>query len=167
VPANFEDQLAIVGELLREVDRMEQAERRRADASVRGYEQELRLAGLAQRIAQSYTIVEGVLAFVARRVDRRPVGGDDWHRVLISRCAAPFEKPARPALVSAELAEELRELCAFRHVVRNVYPTRLDPDKVNEHLRRLIRAARLFGNEFRGFASARAPRAAGRKRSTK
>ena len=71
MPASFEDQLAVVAELLREVRRMEEGEKRHsARSSTGGYERELRLAGLAQRVAQAYTIIEGVLAYVARRLVR-------------------------------------------------------------------------------------------------
>lgn len=158
MPARFEDQLAIVEELLREVGRMEEGERRHSAAPSPGsYERELRLAGLAQRIAQAYTIIEGVLAYVARRIDRAPVAGPDWHKELIARCARPFDDPARPAVVSAALAEDLLELCEFRHVVRNIYPTRLDGSRVRENLRRLIRAARAFGAETRAFAAGLSP----------
>ena len=73
MPASFEDQLAVVAELLREVARMEKGEKRHsARPSPDSYERDLRLAGLAQRIAQAYTIIEGVLAFVARLVHRAP-----------------------------------------------------------------------------------------------
>ena len=166
VPASFEDQLAVVDELLREAARMEDGEKRFAEGpSPGGYERELRLAGLAQRIAQSYTIIEGVLAYVARRIDRAPVTGEDWHKKLISRCARPFDVPKRPAVVSATLAEDLLELCEFRHVVRNIYPTRLDAPRVRENLRRLIRATRAFGAEARGFAESLSPaRKSGRGR---
>lgn len=154
VPASFEDQLAIVEELLREVDRMDAGEKRfAAGPSPGGYERELRLAGLAQRIAQAYTIIEGVLAFVARRIDRAPVTGEDWHKKLISRCAQPFDGPKRPAVISAALAEELLELCEFRHVVRNIYPTRLDEPKVRENLERLMRAVRDFGAQCKALAA--------------
>jgi len=85
--------------LLREVRRMEGGEKRVSRRPPPGgYERELRLAGLAQRVAQAYTIIEGVLAFVARRIDRVPVTGEDWHKKLISRCAQPFAGPKRPAL---------------------------------------------------------------------
>jgi hypothetical protein len=153
VPASFEDQLGIIDELLRQVARMERAERR-TGASRRpgGYERELRLAGLAQHIAQAYTIMEGVLAFVARRMDCVPVTGGDWHKELIRRVSQPFERPARPTLISAPLASDLRELCEFRHVVRNIYPTHLDEARVRENLERLIRAARSLGTEARAFA---------------
>lgn len=156
VPASFEDQLAIVEELLREVQRMEDGEKRVARPPS-AYERELRLAGLAQRVAQSYTIIEGVLAYVARRIDRDPVAGDDWHKKLISRNARPFDDPARPAVISAALATELAELCEFRHVVRNIYPTRLDEPKVKQNLERLIRAARTFGVECKRFAASLSP----------
>ena len=153
MPATFKDQLAVVEELLHEMDRMEAGEKRAAARPPGGYERELRLAGLAQRIAQGYTIIEGVLAFVARRIDRAPVAGEDWHKKLVSRCAQPFDHPKRPAVVSPALAEELLELCEFRHVVRNIYPTRLDEPKVRENLARLIRAARDFDAQSRAFAA--------------
>lgn len=163
MPATFRDQLAIVEELQAEVRRMESGEQRYAAASPPGgYERELRLAGLAQRIAQSYTIMEGVMAFVARRIDRSPVAGEDRHRELIERCAQPREEAKRPAVVSAALAGELLELCQFRHVVRNIYPTRLDEARVRENLARLIRAARAFGAQCSVFAAS--PSAAGKSR---
>jgi hypothetical protein len=172
VPATFRDQLAILEELHSEVRRMEEGERRaRAAKAPDPYERELRLAGLAQRIAQSYTIMEGVMSFVARRIDRSPVAGEDWHRKLIERCAQPRQEVKRPALVSAALAGELVELCQFRHVVRNIYPTRLDEARVRDNLARLIGAARAFEAECRAFAASlpRTPspraRAAGTRRS--
>lgn len=154
VPASFKDQLAIIEELLAEVRRMESGEKRfSAGPSPGAYEREIRLAGLAQRVAQAYTIIEGVLAFVARRIDRAPVTGEDWHRKLILRSSRPLEDAKRPAVISAALAEDLLELCQFRHVVRNIYPTRLDAPRVRENLERLIRAARAFGAECDAFAA--------------
>ena len=158
MPASFRDQLAVVQELLREVEHMERGEKRfAAGPSPGGYERGLRLAGLAQRVGQAYTIIEGVLAFVARRIDRAPVTGEDWHKKLISQCAHPFDDPKRPAVVSGPLAEDLLELCEFRHVVRNIYPTRLDEPRVRENLERLIRAARAFGEECKTFAATVSP----------
>jgi hypothetical protein len=94
VPAAFDDQLVIIEELLREVARMEEGEKRYSEGPApAGYERELRLAGLAQRVAQGYTIIEGVLAFVARRIDRAPITAEDWHKQLIGRCARPFDDP--------------------------------------------------------------------------
>lgn len=167
MPASFEDQLAVVAELLREVERMEEGESRHsARPALDGYERDLRLAGLAQRIAQAYTIVEGVLGYVARRIDRAPVAGEDWHKKLIVRCARSYEDPKREAVISASLADDLLELCEFRHVVRNIYPTRLEAARVRENLRRLIRATRSFDTQTRAFGASLAPaRRAGRKRS--
>jgi ribonuclease HepT-like protein len=157
VPATFRDQLAVLEELVSEVGRMEKGEQRAATRRAPdAYERELRLAGLAQRIAQAYTIIEGVLDFVARRLDHDPVTGEDWHKQLIARCARSFEYPARPAVLSASLADELRELCQFRHVVRNIYPTRLDEARVTDNLARLITAARALSAECKAFAARRA-----------
>ena len=137
MPASFKDQLVVVEELLREVERMESGERRfSARRSPGGYERELRRAGLG---------------------DRAPVTGEDWHKALIARCSQPFAEPPRPAVVSPPLAADLLELCEFRHVVRNIYPTRLDEAKVRENLQRLIRAARTFGEACEVFAAGLAP----------
>jgi hypothetical protein len=165
VPASFEDQLAIAEELLRDVDRMARAERRAAARRPRdAYERELRLAGLAQRIAQAYTLMEGVLAYVARRIDRVPPTGADWHKKLIARCAQPFDRPRRAAVLSAPLAADLLELCEFRHVVRSIYPTRLDETRVRQNLALLVRAAPAFGAETRAFAASLAARGRVRRR---
>lgn len=167
MPASFDDQLAVVEELLLEVKRMADGEKRHAARTSRGgYESELRLAGLAQRIAQAYTIMEGVLAFVARRIDRAPLTGEDWHKQLIARSAQPLDNPKRPAVLSAALAEDLLELCEFRHVVRNIYPTRLDAARVRAHLQRLIRTTQAFGAQAREFAASRSPaRRPGRRKT--
>jgi hypothetical protein len=55
--------------------------------------------------------------------------------------------------VPPALAEDLLELCEFRHVVRNIYPTRLDEARVRENLERLIRAARSFSAACETFAA--------------
>jgi hypothetical protein len=146
---------------------MEAGEKRHsAGPSPDGYERDLRLAGLAQRIAQAYTIIEGVLAYVARRIDRAPVAGEDWHKKLIARCTKAYEDPKRPAVVSGALAEDLLELCEFRHVVRNIYPTRLEAPRVRENLRRLIRTTRAFAAEAKTFAAGLSPaRRSGRRQS--
>jgi len=165
VPASFEDQLAVVAELVGEVGRMQKGEKRHAARRpADSYERDLRLAGLAQRIAQAYTVIEGVLAYVARRIDRAPVMGGDWHKKLIARCAKGFEDPQRPAVISAALAEELLELCEFRHVVRNIYPTHLETPRVRDNLKRLIRVAGMFDADARTFAAGLSPeRRSGRR----
>ncbi len=154
MPANFDDQLEVVAELVREIARMESAEKR--IAGKRGsdaYEQELRLAGLAQRISQSYTVIEGVLNFVARRIDGEPVTGEDWHKKLLARCVHGYGNPGRPPVISEESNRDLLELCEFRHVIRNIYPTRLEAARVQENLRRLIRAVRRFQVEVAAFSA--------------
>ena len=165
MPASFEDQLAVVAELVGEVGRMQKGEKRHAARRpADSYERDLRLAGLAQRIAQAYTVIEGVLAYVARRIDRAPVMGEDWHKKLIGRCARGFEDPQRPAVISAALAEELLELCEFRHVVRNIYPTHLETSRVRDNLKRLIRVAGMFDADGRTFAAGLSPeRRSGRR----
>ena len=98
---------------------------------------------------------------VARRIDGEPVTGDDWHKKLLARCVRAYGNPARPALLSEESNLELLELCEFRHVIRHIYPRRLEAARVQENLRRLIRAVRRFQLEAAAFSPLNAK---GRKR---
>jgi len=103
VPAGFKDQLAIVAELLREVARMEEGERRSTARTRSGYERELRLAGLAQRVAQAYTMIEGVVAYGARRVC--DAAARTANPTPLNRAAAGFAvTPARAAPRAAAAA---------------------------------------------------------------
>src|SRR3972149_60357 len=100
---------------------MEAGEKRASGARARGgWGGALRLAVLAQRIAQAYTIIGGVLASAARRIDRAPLTGEDWRKKLITKCSQALDTPQRSAVISAALAEDLLELCEFRHAGRNI-----------------------------------------------
>lgn len=159
MPVPFADQKLLLDELVAVVRALERGERAfRPPAAFSTHARDMHLAGLAQSIAQAYTRVEGLLNFVARQVDADPVVGESWHRMLLIRVRQP-RTGVRPAVISSESSEELRELLSFRHVVRSHYPTELEEPPVRAHLARLVRATRRFSREYRRFLAQMAPRA--------
>ena len=119
---------------------------------------------LALKLHNFYTGCERIFQTVVSELNGAPPSGFDWHRRLLERMGATWG--GRPAVLSAVSVEGLREYLAFRHVVRNIYPTRLDEAKVRENLQRLIRAARAFGEacEQFGTLALRPPKRARRPR---
>lgn len=76
-----------------------------------------------------YSGFERIFALIAETVDKEMPQGEKWHLLLLERMLA--EKPgARPAVISPASWKTLNELRGFRHVVRNVYTHKFDPDKV-------------------------------------
>jgi uncharacterized protein YutE (UPF0331/DUF86 family) len=58
----------------------------------------------------------------------------------------------RPAIISIELKEKLEEYRGFRHVVRNVYTYRLDPEKVKPLVKSIRSVRKKLEKELSGFA---------------
>lgn len=76
-----------------------------------------------------YAGLEKAFASVAARVDRSTPSGDAWHAELLLQMAA--ELPGvRPPVISLGLMDSLDRYRGFRHVVRNVYASQLDPRQI-------------------------------------
>ena len=72
----------------------------------------------------------------ARHVDRAVPDGEAWHRQLATRMAQAVPD-VRPAVISPEIATDLDEYRRFRHLVRNLYATKLVPAKMQRLVERL------------------------------
>lgn len=87
------------------------------------------LDSVALNLHGFYSGFERIFALIAETVDKEMPQGEKWHLLLLERMLA--EKPgARPAVISPASWKTLNELRGFRHVVRNVYTHKFDPDKV-------------------------------------
>ena len=64
-------------------------------------------------------------------VDGVKPDGENWHQTLLLQVAVD-RPPARPALISESVREQLDDYRGFRHVVRNVYTFSFDPEKVED-----------------------------------
>ena len=76
-----------------------------------------------------YSGLERVFELVAQHLDQRLPAGPTWQRELLEHMAQDL--PAvRPAVISRPVAQALDQLRHFRHLVRNLYATDLEPDRM-------------------------------------
>jgi hypothetical protein len=89
------------------------------------------LDSVALNLHGFYSGFERLFALIAETVDKDMPQGEKWHLQLLERMLAA-KNSARPAVISAASWETLNELRGFRHIVRNVYTHKFDPDKVGK-----------------------------------
>jgi len=85
--------------------------------------------GVALNLHAFYVGVERVLQMIVREIDGAEPQGGEWHREILSQCAAAVTD-TRPAVLHMPTRDALDEFRAFRHVVRNVYAFSLRPDRL-------------------------------------
>ena len=99
-----------------------------------------------------YTGAEHIFVRLAEEINGGVPRGDQWHRQLLHDMAIPVPD-VRPAVISADLAEELGEFLRFRHVFRNVYGFVLKADRLAALQEKLPRVLDEFLTEIREFIS--------------
>ena len=83
---------------------------------------------VAYTLHNLYTALEAYFLRVAKFFENSLDEGG-WHHQLVSRMALDIPG-IRPALLGGDLTEGLDELRRFRHVFRNLYKSRLQPERV-------------------------------------
>ncbi|MBC7251542.1 MAG: hypothetical protein H5T62_14820 [Anaerolineae bacterium] len=76
-----------------------------------------------------YSGLGRLFELVARHVDGTLPGGATWHRDLL-RMVSRETTNVRPAVIDTDTASNLDEFRRFRHLVRNVYTTNLQPERM-------------------------------------
>lgn len=105
------------------------ATNRKADGRIRhGADDELDWAALGYTIHNLYNLMETYFLRVAKFFENE-LPPAPRHRGLIDRMTLEIAG-VRPRLLDRPLAGDFHELRAFRHVFRNLYGSRLDPDRV-------------------------------------
>ena len=100
----------------------------RADGRIRhGATDELDWAALGYTIHNIYNALESHFLRISRFFEN-DLPPSTWHRELVERMTIEIEG-LRPRLLDSSLAQDIHELRAFRHVFRNIYGTRLDPER--------------------------------------
>jgi len=67
-----------------------------------------------------YCGVEKIFERIARVIDGKVPGGEDWHTQLLNRIGAPLHQ-IRPPIITEKMREKLKEYLRFRHLFRNIY----------------------------------------------
>jgi hypothetical protein len=83
-----------------------------------------------------YSGLERLFELIAVELDGGPLGGDAWHIELLRQMTLDVPD-VRPAVLSATTMEQLDEYRRFRHLIRNIYATDLDPERMRPLVSRL------------------------------
>jgi len=140
--------------LLEELSYLPEVERfleRALAALERAPEDEAAIPGVAVAgaVADAYLLMENVLKRISQTFEGLPTGAD-WHRELLDGAAREIED-IRPPVLGRRTRELLHPLRSFRHVVRNVYGTRLRPDRVREVAALLPETVAAFREDLESF----------------
>ena len=94
------------------------------------------LDSVALHLHGLYTGIERLLELISRHIDGRLPSGNTWHRDLLLQMSQ--EVPSvRPAVLGASRLDGLDDLRRFRHLVRHVYATQLDRERMQPLLETL------------------------------
>ncbi len=92
-------------------------------------DQDAYLNSVALNLHGLYSGLERVFELIAVELDGGALGGDAWHAELLRQMAIAVPD-VRPAVLQPATAAELDELRRFRHLIRNIYATNIDPERI-------------------------------------
>ena len=110
------------------------------------------LDSVALNLHGFYSGFERLFTQIAEVVEGDLPHGESWHQLLLRRMMT--EVPMiRPAVISNETSAKLDDYRGFRHVVRNVYAYKFDPDKLEKLVRSVPELFAQLKAELLAFAS--------------
>lgn len=98
-----------------------------------------------------YAGVERILEIIADGVDQTKPSGADWHQELLRQMTVEIPS-VRPSVLSPSVRDQLDKYRGFRHVVRNVYTFKLDPQQVEVLVKQLQSTMDQVSPELLAFA---------------
>jgi hypothetical protein len=97
-----------------------------------------------------YNCCERVFKKIAIEMNNSYEESEKWHKNLLYRMTIPIEG-LRPRVISDELAADLDEFLAFRHLFRNIYGFELKGDRIDYLAEKFKKAADEFRKEIEEF----------------
>jgi len=129
----IESYLVLANRIRKELEDIElivtRAERAVVAARRNPQDQDLLVDSAALNLHDLYSGLERIFQQIAATVDGSLPAGLEWHRELLQQMRVDLPK-LRPPVLSDEIAGDLEEFLRFRHVVRNVYTFRFDPEQI-------------------------------------
>ena len=123
--------LLLISELEADIHKLDEIKRendRGWERIRQGSTDSLDYAALGYTIHNVYCLLENYFLRTAKFFENN-LDKDTWHKDLLRRMAIEIEG-VRPALLDETLMDELDEFRSFRHVFRNLYQTRIKPERV-------------------------------------
>ena len=99
-----------------------------------------------------YNCCERIFKKIAVEMNSGYEESEKWHKGLLYRMTIPVEG-IRPKVISDELAADLDEFLAFRHLFRNIYGYELKGGRIDFLAGRLEEVAGKFKKEVREFVA--------------
>jgi hypothetical protein len=128
------------------IDRIKAAWRKARDR-----EDDFYLDSVALNLHGLYSGLERIFEKIASTIDGSVPAGVNWHQELLNQMAVEVPR-IRPAVISIDLKGDLEEYRGFRHVVRNVYTYRLDPEKLRPLVKNINKIWKKIDKELSAFA---------------
>ena len=146
--------VVLAEEIRSELEKLKQVHQRIQDRSQRLpedlAEREIHLDSLALNVHSFYTGLENVFQIIASKVDGEVPSGERWHTELLLQMNTELPE-LRPKVVSDGLLPGLRELLAFRHLIRNIYTFNIEEEKILRICARLNALAQGLFDELEDF----------------
>ena len=92
-------------------------------------DQDLYIDSAALNLHDFYAGLERIFQRIGSVVDGAIPSGSEWHRDLLQQMQTDVSD-LRPPVLSFEAVQLLDEFLRFRHVVRNVYAFKFDPERI-------------------------------------
>lgn len=97
-----------------------------------------------------YNCCERIFKKIAIELNSGYEESEKWNKSLLYRMTIPIEG-IRPRVISDELAAELDEFLAFRHLFRNIYGFELKGDRIDYLAEKFERVAERVQKEIKEF----------------
>jgi hypothetical protein len=92
-------------------------------------DQDAYLNSVALNLHSFYSALERVFELIALELDGGALGGESWHTELWRQMCLDVPD-VRPPVLQPDTAVRLDEYRKFRHRIRNIYATNLDPERM-------------------------------------
>ena len=92
-------------------------------------DQDAYINSVALNLHSWYSGLERIFELIAIEMDGGALGGADWHTELLRQMTLSLSG-VRSAVLQAETAQRLDEYRKFRHRIRNIYATNIDPKRL-------------------------------------
>jgi hypothetical protein len=129
----IEDYLSLADRIRQELDDlwqvMKRAQRAVDAARRRTEDQDLYIDSAVLNLHDFYAGFERIFRQIGTTVDGYIPSRAGWHRDLLNQMQVEATD-LRPPVLSEETGHSLDEFLRFRHVVRNIYAFRFDPERV-------------------------------------
>lgn len=113
---------------------------------------DLYLDSVALNLHGFYSGFERIFTQIVEIVDDDLPSGENWHELLLQQMMKEKLK-IRPAVISAKTGKLLDELRRFRHVVRNVYTHKFNPENIEKLIKYADEALERLQAELTAFAN--------------